>query len=56
MGCFKPTSYHHDPVVVKCKTMGDIFEMKYFVRFTFHSLDTYFVSSPVRLFLEGITV
>ena len=55
MGCFKPTSYHHDPVVAKCKIMGDTFAMKYFVR-SFHSLDTSFVPSPLRLFLAGITV
>ena len=35
MGCFKPTIYHHDPAVAKCKTEGDTFEMKYFIRLFF---------------------
>ena len=48
MGCFKPTSYHHDPVVAKCKTMGDTFSMKYFLRIVFTV-----VTLPLFLLLSG---
>ena len=48
MGRFKPTSYHHDPVVAKCKIMGDAFAMKYFVRLVFTVLIL-----PLFLLLSG---
>ena len=48
MGCFKPTSYHHDPVVAKCETAGDTFEMKYFIRLLFVALIL-----PLFLLLSG---
>ena len=52
-GLFKPTSYHHDPVVVKCKTMGDIFEIV-LCQTSFHSLDTYFVFLLLVCFWKGL--
>ena len=48
MGCFKPTIYHHDPVVATCKIMSDTFAMKYFVRLVFTVLIL-----PLFLLLSG---
>ena len=48
MGVFETTSYHHDPVVAKFKTMGDTFAMKYLVRIVFTALIL-----PLFLLLSG---
>ena len=48
MGVLTPISYHNDPVVAKCKTMGDTFAMKYFVRIVFTVLIL-----PLFLLLSG---
>ena len=47
-GVLTPISYHNDPVVAKCKTMGDTFAMKYFVRIVFTALIL-----PLFLLLSG---
>ena len=48
MGCFKPTSYHSDHAVAKCKAVGDTTEMKHFIRFLFAVLIL-----PMFLLLSG---
>ena len=48
MRCFKPTSYHSDHVVAKCKSIGDTLEMRYFIRFLFAAL-----TLPLFLLLSG---
>ena len=48
MGCFKPTNYHSDHVVAKCKSIGDTAEMKCFIRFLFAALIL-----PLYLLLSG---
>jgi hypothetical protein len=48
MRCFKPTSYHSDHVVAKCKSIGDTLELKYFIKLLFAALIL-----PLFLLLSG---